>query len=402
MPIYDDRLDQHPVWGSISGARQALEETTDKLSDPEQKEIHARIGAVLDYAELRLKETDAQLTPVSVLDSISATAQQVGVSLRQFAANPGNRPILDQTDNQANGVLTYLAQLPTTGADGESLREVGARYRRSMQAQVGQLSGDVNSATAQVAEAVAATTELRQEVEAQKGLLEQALAEQATAFTTAQTEREQTFSTQEAEFESQIGEAVKQQQAEGKKALDDLREKADGAWQEIDGLRQRAETASNYLGINSLAGGYSQTADKEEGRAFWLRWGAIGCFLGAIGVSVFALVYHVVHAFTIDGFFSKAAVSLPVLLLAGYLAREASHHNGRADFNRQRQRQLEALPAYVDALDDPERAALYEVLAPGFFGQPSSDGKGEKNGQVSPELTTGINLLVEALRKSQT
>lgn len=198
-----------------------------------------------------------------------------------------------------------------------------------------------------------------------------------------------------------VTESVKTHRDATKQALDDLTKKANTAWEEIDALRERAQTASNYLGINSLAGGYSQTADAEEKRAFWLRLSAIGCFLGAIGVSVFALVYHVVHAFSLDGFFAKAAVSLPVLVLAGYLAREASHHNDRADFNRQRQRQLESLPAYVDALDVTQKAALYEVLAPGFFNSARNEKRGGKDGEITPELTTGINLLVEALRKSQ-
>jgi hypothetical protein len=44
---------------------------------------------------------------------------------------------------------------------------------------------------------------------------------------------------------------------------------------------------------------------------------------------------------------------------------------------------------------------LYEALAPGFFSPSSSDKRDAKDREVAPELTTGINLLVEALRKQQ-
>jgi hypothetical protein len=123
--------------------------------------------------------------------------------------------------------------------------------------------------------------------------------------------------------------------------------------------------------------------------------------LGAIGASIFALIYHVVHTFTLDGFLTKAAVAIPFLVLAGYLARESSHHSERAHFNRQRQRQLESLPAYVDGLDVARRAVLYEALAPGFFG-PIVTGKAEKEGQGSDPTGGAINLLIEEAKKQAT
>lgn len=412
MAIYDDRLEQHPVWATLAAAREALSETRDKLSDPEQVEEHAHIEAVLNYVELRLQGLDAQLAPFAPIDGIANTLQQVANTLRQFEANPGNRPILDQADTQANGVLSYLGQLPemSTTSEVENLREVGARYRRSMGGQVGQLGLEVNELKRTVQEVAEAAAQQKAETDAQAGRLEQALANTETTFTQAQSAREDAFEKQAATFEAQltarleqadasVAESVKAQREATKKALDDLTTRANTAWEEIDGLRERAETASNYLGITSLAGGYSQTADKEEKSAFWLRIYAVACFLGAIAASLFALIYHVFHTFTIEGFFSKAAVSVPILILAGYLAREASQHNDRANFNRQRQRQLESLPAYVDALDTDQRAVLYEALAPGFFSSPTAAKKGEKDGEVSPELATGINLLVEALRK---
>jgi hypothetical protein len=84
--------------------------------------------------------------------------------------------------------------------------------------------------------------------------------------------------------------------------------------------------------------------------------------------------------------------------LATYLARESSHHADRAHFNRQRQRQLESLPAYADGLDADKRAFLYETLAPGFFGpvavRQGKDGQGDTD-------TTGalLLLLVDELKK---
>jgi hypothetical protein len=414
MAIYDDRLEQHPIWAALAAAREAVDRTRDKLADPEQIEIHAHVEAVLNYLEARLNGLDAQLVSFGPIDAIYNNLQQVDASLDQFEANPGNRAILDQADTQALGVLSYLGQLPEMSSTNEveNLREVGARYRRSMGGQVGQLTGEVNALKQTVQEVSQVALQQKAEIDAQAGRLEQTLAATENAFAQAQSVRQQGFEKQVGEFETELKErletadgsvtaSVKAHGEATQQALNDLKTRATAVWEEIDGLRERAQTASNYLGITSLAGGYSKTADAEEKRGFWLRLSAVLCFLGAIGVSAFALVYHVFHAFTVYGFFSKAAVSIPVLILAGYLAREASQHSERANFNRQRQRQLESLPAYVDALDPTQRAVLYEALAPGFFSPSSSDKRDAKDREVAPELTTGINLLVEALRKQQ-
>jgi TolA-binding protein len=300
------------------------------------------------------------------------------------------------------GILAYLAQLPVvTGSEVENLREVGTRYRKSMSAQVGQVTGEVNSLSGTVQELSQQVEEQKNQIAAEAGRLEEALTTNAASFDQTQTEREQRFTQQLTDFEPRLQDVLENSTTALAEALGDLTTKANTAWDEVAALKERAETASNYLGINALAAGYSQTADSEDTRAFWLRLSAVGCFLGAIGVSAFALVYHVTHAFTLDGFLAKAGVSIPILVLAGYLAREASKHSERGNFSRLRQRQLESLPAYVDGLQVEKRAVLYEALAPGFF-SPVLSPKQEKEGATVPDPVRGaIDLLIEAAKKPE-
>jgi len=411
MAIYDERLTTHAVWASLAAAHEALDATRDKLADPEQIEEHAHIEAVLNYLQARLNTLDADLAPLAPIDSIHNNLTQLAASLVQFEANPGNRPVLDQADNQAIGILSYLTQLPvtTTVAETENLREIGIRYRRSMSAQVARFSGEVNALSEMVQQVSQAATEQKAQVEAEAGRLDQAVTASNTAFEQAQAAREAEFTQQLTDAALQLKTTLDEAVAAvdtGVKANTDsaaaelaaLKQKADAAWEEIAALKLRAETASNYLGINALAGGYSKSADTEDKRAFWLRVGAVACFLGAIAASVFALVYHVYHAFTLDGFLTKAAVAIPFLVLAGYLARESSQHSERANFNRQRQRQLEALPAYVDGLDAERRVTLYEALAPGFFSPVVYEKR--RSDTPPPDPAAGaISLLIEELKK---
>jgi hypothetical protein len=112
---------------------------------------------------------------------------------------------------------------------------------------------------------------------------------------------------------------------------------------------------------------------------------------------VSAAAAYLIDEFTFEGVLTKAIVAIPFFVLAAYLARESSRHSDRAHFNRQRQRQLESLPAYVDGLDPTERAQLYGTLAPGFFAPVvgTSDKEGAGGDLTGPLLT----LLVAELKK---
>lgn len=404
MSLYDEQLENHPIWGSLSATREPLEQSRDKLADPEQVEIHARIEAILNLVDSRLLKLDAQLVHFPALDNINASLQAVAQSVRQFNDSPGNRGVLDQADNQAGGILAYLAQVPSPTADDvENLRQIGVRYRQSMSGHIGRITTEFNQLKAQVEHLAEQVTQQETQVSTEVSRLTEVATTAESDFTTAQDERREAFETKIGEFDARVNAALEEPVAaatgRGEAALADLKEKADAAWEEIAALRKRAEDASNYLGINALAGGYHQTAESEDKRAFWMRIGAIVSLVFAILVSGSAVVYHIAEPFSLEGVLTKALVAVPILVLAGYLARESSRHADRAHFNRQRQRQLESLPAYVDGIDDStERSDLYSALAPGFFapvGVTTHKGEPAETDAIAPLLA----LLLAELRK---
>jgi hypothetical protein len=279
MAIYDDRLEQHPIWAALAAAREAVDRTRDKLADPEQIEIHAHVEAVLNYLEARLNGLDAQLVSFGPIDAIYNNLQQVDASLDQFEANPGNRAILDQADTQALGVLSYLGQLPEMSSTNEveNLREVGARYRRSMGGQVGQLTGEVNALKQTVQEVSQVALQQKAEIDAQAGRLEQTLAATENAFAQAQSVRQQGFEKQVGEFETELKErletadgsvtaSVKAHGEATQQALNDLKTRATAVWEEIDGLRERAPDGVE-LPRHHLAGGRLQQDGGCRGEA---------------------------------------------------------------------------------------------------------------------------------------
>lgn len=403
MNLYDEQLTNHPVWAELTAARQPLEDAHENAADPDQVSIIARVEAVLAFTEARFNTLDAQLIHFGPIDSIAANLQQLTASLQRFNEAPGNRAFLDQAESQVSGILAYLAQLPLPTPDyGENLREIGARYRQSMSGHIGRITTEFNELKTKVEELAEQVTTQESEVSTEVARLTKAATDAEATFTEAEAARELTFQTQ---LKEALAAAIKaadtaagEVRSEAEEALESLTEKADSAWEDIAGLKKRAEDASNYLGINALAAGYHETAEKEDARSFWTRVGAIASFLGAIAASAFAVGYHIANTFSLQGVLTKAILAVPVLVLAGYLARESSRHAERAHFNRQRQRQLESLPAYVDGLEPEKRAELYQALAPGFFAPVA--GRAEKHGEKDSDPTGALlTLLIAELKK---
>ncbi len=388
------------MWASLSAAREPLEEARDKLADPEQVSVHARVEAILNLLEGRLQTIDAQVAYFGALDSIDSNLQTLAASLQQFNDNPGSRPILDQAETQVTGILAYLAQIPPpTAADVENLREIGTRYRKSMSGHIGQITSEVNELTTKAEELDAQVTQQAAQVATEVARLTEAAKAAEALFEVAHLARDEAFDKQAIDFGAAAQKAVADVRKEAEDTLAELEEKAEEAWKGIAGVQRRAQEASNYLGINALAAGYHETAEAEDKRAFWTRIGAIASFLGAIGASVFTVAYHIANSFSLEGVLTKSLLAIPFLVLAGYLARESSRHADRAHFNRQRQRQLESLPAYADGLDPVERGALYQILAPGFF---APVGAAEKDGEKDSDPTGPLLTLLIAELKRRT
>jgi hypothetical protein len=397
MSFYDDRLGGHGVWAATAAARTAWEAVEESLADPEQVEIHARIGVILDYLERQLEDVDALLVPVSALDGVAANLAQLAGALQQFAASPGNRSVLDSADAPAQGILTYLAQIPqqVTTEDIENLRVAGERYRRAMGAHARNVATDVAELRERVEEVRQAAQSVRAQIDAETERVTTALTSQQADFEASLTGFRTEMDSAVASANESVDQAIAEASTKVGAALVEVQERASEMWEEVGALEKRAQEASNYLGINALASGYHETAEKEERSAYWMRVLAIIAFVGAVLVALGAVAYHIASEFSLEGFLTKALVAAPILALAGYLAHESSLHRERATFNRHRQRQLESLPAYADGLEPQDRAALYALLAPGFY----SPGPAAVNEEASSQPVTpeALAQLVERL-----
>ena len=154
------------------------------------------------------------------------------------------------------------------------------------------------------------------------------------------------------------------------KALAEIHDSEEAIKEEKERVERLVEeTAQLVHGASAatLAREYGHHAEIEEKRAQRYTWAAImGGLAAAIGTTVIAYL-----AFTkekgVGAVLTKGALTIPLILFAGYLARLAGQFRKKAWAWRHVELQIRTSEPFVALLDDEPRKALLAALALRFF-----------------------------------
>jgi hypothetical protein len=118
-----------------------------------------------------------------------------------------------------------------------------------MSAQIGLLTGEVNSLRATVTEIGETVAQQKSEIELEAGRLGEALTTNSAAFEQTQAERQENFTSQLSAFESQLAGALEEASQSAANALADLSEKSDAAIAEIEAIRELGEVSEDAVSV---------------------------------------------------------------------------------------------------------------------------------------------------------
>ena len=160
---------------------------------------------------------------------------------------------------------------------------------------------------------------------------------------------------------------------------------------EAEEVREEIRKAAGDVGASGLGGHYAQYAEQEAEKADWLRWVVIALL---IGVACFA--------FVISGRYSEASygtvlvrlsASVPIVLLAGYLAKESGKHRQSAKNARDLAVAMHTLPTFEEPLLE-RGAELRMALGMRVFGPAAEPADSD-----DPPQEDGLPQALEALEE---
>ncbi|AEF40248.1 hypothetical protein [Hoyosella subflava] len=175
---------------------------------------------------------------------------------------------------------------------------------------------------------------------------------------------------------------------------------------EAQGAAKKAQDAAGMAGTASLGAYFADFATTE--RTSTTRWTITAAAALALLVVYSAALVN--RHFTTDYEFTwqdaalHAWVAVPLLALAGYAARIASHHREARMWAQTVSEQLKTVGAYVEGLlDDESRSKVMLALADRVFATPDY-GSGTRTDKVNvsaDELVELVRKLLEATRRNQ-
>ena len=148
----------------------------------------------------------------------------------------------------------------------------------------------------------------------------------------------------------------------------------------------------------TLAREYGHHAHNEETRAERYTKAAIaGGLLAVVGTSVIAFLAFTAES-GVDAVLTKGALTIPLILFAGYLARLAGQFRRKAWAWRHVELQIRTSEPFIALLDDEPRKALLAALALRFFPGQSQVPDGDITADMGDpaELLAGLGLGLQA------
>lgn len=425
MSTWVDRINDHPIFKTLTKLNQSLEESKSKAEAASIEAVEAldRISNGSRFIEGLLNRVEPILIVPTWLDQINSSLTQISACVTQF----GTASDIGQLNSGNAHLDTALSQISTihvlaTPTDIDNLREASATFRRACGQLSRNLEADVEQTRSASVTLKAKLDELTTEITTQKKRLDDAITGFTESFNTAQSARNEEFSTTKEKLKSDISSVIAKSQesvsaliSEGKEAINQLQknlqenhdahlkstiEKSEGLVENIGKHQDEAERLVGIISMTGIVGGYQQVADKE--RDSFVRWriGTVLCMILLASFGFYTFYTAVSPNFEPAAFANRLFVTVTLALLAGYSAFQADRHRKSEIENRRMELELASFDPFLASLTDEERNELKKVMADRIFGRNAIHTN--ENEPVSPgSIVDLLKLAVESLAKSK-
>ncbi|MEX1172438.1 MAG: hypothetical protein WEG56_07485 [Chloroflexota bacterium] len=422
MSVWSDRVE-------ASDARTAIEAVSERAGrlptsdDPEELESQQRFRAVAAHLAQRIRATDPDLVPPRTLASAMPHLTNIVTAATAYVDTSDATQLAAAHEAIDQLLSSSYFWVHETDAEIDLAREAATSYRRS----VGQLirnleaerdvlanslsalRSDVESvpaaAEAKAAEAAAAIDSALAPMQARIDAAEQTIVDQKSRldtaisafqdqFSKAEASRTETFTQAVARLTEAHASFMREQEASGAAAGEDLKSQAATVLDSIKQHEQQAREVLGALGREGITGGHVKYANEQ--RVMSIIWSAVAV-LALIAIAAYGVWSLAERPAGIDWQWvgARVLVAGSVLLLAVFAMVQTGRYREAEHRSRQTELDLAALDPYMALLPEAEQQKLKIELAQRAFFQPVEQApKGQSVG-----VKDLLDLLREAIKK---
>jgi len=431
MSRWIQRVDSHAVRATLPSIASLLSPAGERSAQsPEDLELFDRVRRTIEYIEHAIAASDPLLIPPAALNNLQAPLNSLQAELSNYISN-GNNAHLVNCNSYCDTALQYVGDLPRplTPSDVEEVERAIAALRRSVSDFSNQLQVQQTTQVTQLADLRTKTTELSNEITAQKARLDDAIArfqqqfsdaeqarrtdatareqERSDKFTAATAEQKTRFETQltdwQTAFTSLLETAANDQKQslnvakiDVEKRLQDLSAQGEAFLSQMKDQKRRAEELLSAITNTGNVAGFQRVANEERAAAgVWHRV-TVGSMVGFILFAVFAFEQMLTSHLDWGVFSARVIVLIAFGILAGYGARQADKHETAERWNRKLELELASIHPFLAGLPEQMQHEIKRNLAERMFGNSAPEEK-QTQTQVTGSALDVAKLAVTAL-----
>lgn len=418
----NEQLDSHALHALLD----ILLQRTRAIEPPDGHEpSRRRVVDTLLYAQRRIAGADHAVVPPPMFDQVYTAAAQLSGSWDNLETT-GDFALLEQLATvDVVALLQALAPIPVH-ADAVVVaaeQQVKRLSDLTLDAEATRLALNATVA-AEVEQARQALAATRAEFESEALVIRSQVADLATTIsqeearlTTTLGDFETRGSAARTEFDTKASTALAAAETKSNAAVDEFKASASAALAEqVAGIEERAESwfadaamsrtatedaaaalldeleksrdkAVDLVGVvanTGTAAHFQQVADHERKAADIWRLVAVG--LAGIAVLVaFVTAFSASQTPDLDWqhLLAKALITLSIAGVAAYAGRQSSEHREQERQARHTELQLKAIGAFLETMDEAQRAEIQNALAAHVFG-PRAERSGKQEASDAP------------------
>lgn len=416
MSRWNDQFQNHAFRTSWNSLKALLDDSELEKNNNEAavKEI-ARIRKVVKYIDSVMDQTDPELMPISLFDTLN---QHAANSLSQLNTFKSNQAIghLHNVNTYVDSIITIFSQTPfmlagqqkgslskAASAYSEVLDQHLSRLNEAVEAEIGTIKKNVSTIQISVSESEKTLATLKEQLQSVSQTIQKQTAEFNTQFQASEKARVDKYDAALAKLEKRIDDEVVRL---GTKADAEFEKLATKAGTTLEVLGKFHDDAAKVFGVvvNTLqAGAYSSYANEEKKTANLLRWSAIALMILGVAILVVPEIAKIIEdskGYVLDLHMTLGRIPFSIILFvpAFYLARESNKHRNTEVLNRRRELILSTIDPYLALLPDDKAQQIKLDIAKGIFSEGAlpTDSSTDETGNIIAQIA---NLIKQARDK---
>jgi len=389
MAQWNETFKSHPVHSSLINFETVVGGIDWFQFTPDVPDLLSRIPHIAKYIRNRLEKIDPILAVPDTLTSINNAIKVATTELSSFLSNKNDAHLANANTN-LNSALTHLTTLHTITPSDDSkapvegilnYRDTSEQIIKSLGKKVSELETRIVTLVGRSDEVQKAFQEIRTQIEAQKGRLDNAIAQFQQQFSDTEQKRRNDFDAQLKEqttdyksFKEKIDKELKQfvdsKSKETSELLDGFQKQGSIS---IQFLEERKKQASDLLKIISnigVTGNFNKIANSDRRWAIGLRIIALLFLTGTAGGAIYTVTHVIKEGFDWKIVLFRITTTLILAIPGFYAAKESEKYRRSEQRYRRMELELASIDPYLESLPEDKRHTLKETLAQRFFGQP--------------------------------